>query len=269
MVSDRSNLQQAALDKFRGEPTWVFMLGVNNSGTTLFLNLMEAHPSVGSLEEEGQYCTQALRTPESLGIPRMWTHDMKEFRWIENEYPGRALRAFYDWTSEFPSDVSILFEKSPTNTIRSRWLQSHFEPASFIATCRHPYAVCEGMRRRAGYSIEECARHWTDANRILISDIPSLNHVFWYKYEEFCADPENVLRNVKSFLELNRPFPKDVIETTGSHSIDGQTKGIQNMNGRSIKRLSESDIRIIDDIAGPVMERIGYKRLQDRESGLL
>jgi hypothetical protein len=238
--------------------TWAFMLGTNNSGTTLFQRIMEAHPHVGSLGTEGQYCTKALDTPESLGIPRIWTRELDAFRWTEADAPETALRAAYDWLAIYPSEARVLFEKSPPNTIRSRWLQAHFPNARFIVTYRHPYAVCEGMRRRGDYSIRDAAHHWTTANQLLRKDLPTLNHVYMYTYEDFCEHPTSVLSDVADFLGLDRSFPTSALKTVDSHSLDGRTQGIQNMNARSIARLSSEDIDTINEIAGSLMSELGY-----------
>lgn len=240
--------------------TWAFMLGTNNAGTTLFQRIMEAHPHVGALGVEGQYCTKALDTPESMGVPRIWTRELDAFRWTEADAPRQALRAAHDWLATYPSNARVLFEKSPPNTIRSRWLQAHFPNTRFIVTYRHPYAVCEGMRRRGGYPIRDAAQHWTTANRLLCSDLPHLNEVYEYTYEDFCDHSAEILSDVTDFLGLDHSFPASALKTVDSHSLDGRTQGIQNMNARSIERLSREDIDTINDVAGVLMNELGYSQ---------
>jgi hypothetical protein len=117
------------------------------------------------------------------------------------------------------------------------------------------------MNRRGGYSIEACARHWTTANRILLRDITHLEAVMTYTYEEFCESPREVLSRIDAFAGLNESVDSAALSNARSHSIEGQTKGIQNMNPQSLERLSDQDLQTINQVSGSVMERLGYERL--------
>lgn len=240
---------------------WIFLLGVNNSGTTLIANVLESHPLVRCMDWEGQDYTNELPHPWDYGAARLWTVELDRFRWTEADVRADAVRIKYDWTLRYPAPPGYLFEKSPPNVLRSRWLQHNFRPARFIATFRSPYAVCEGVRRRMDCTIEQAASHWATANRILLEDISRLERVLSYRYEELCQDPQAVLGKVDDFLEVRRSVPSEVLDRVEAHSMDGRTRGITNMNARSIERLSAEDIRTINGIAGPVMEELGYDRL--------
>ncbi len=69
------------------------------------------------------------------------------------------------------------------------------------------------------------------------------------------------MRRLETFLELDTPFSPDALAPRKVHSIDNEVSRIQNLNARSIERLSRSDLEAIDGIAGRVMERLGYERL--------
>ena len=43
-----------------GNHYWLFILGLNNSGTTLLHDLLKSHPAMRWLPNEGQYLTGAL-----------------------------------------------------------------------------------------------------------------------------------------------------------------------------------------------------------------
>lgn len=240
---------------------WVFLLGVNNSGTTILANVLEHHPMIRCMPWEGQDYTNALPHPWDFGVARLWTKEIDRFRWTEEEEAADAVRVQYDWTLRYPAPPGFLFEKSPPNVLRSRWLQRHFQPASFIAICRSPYAVCEGICRRTGVSVEEAATHWTVANDILLQDMLHLERVTSCRYEELCDDPESVLTRLSDFLGLEQRFTVDALGDVEAHSMDGRTRGITNMNARSIERLSPDDIRVVNRIAGSVMEAWGYEQL--------
>lgn len=240
---------------------WIFLLGLNNSGTTLIANLLEHHPLIRCMPWEGQAYTKALPHPRQYAAERLWTTQIEQFRWTEVDSTVDVTRIKYDWTLQYPAPPGFLFEKSPPNVLRSRWLQKNFQPCRFIATFRSPYAVCEGIRRRTGFSLEEAATHWAVANAVLLEDMKRLDHVISYRYEDFCEDPEAVLTRIAGFLGVAEPFSMESLTGVESHSMDGRTRGITNMNARSIEQLSAEDIQVINRIAGPVMRELEYEQL--------
>lgn len=238
---------------------WLFLLGVNNSGTTLLNRVLESHPQISGMHPEGQNITRAYPHPAELGVARVWSEREGLFHWTEEDDPAPALRALYDW-SYFLTPGQILLEKSPTNTMRTRWLQRNFAPASFLSIVRHPYAVCEGIRRRAGHSIERACRHWVRAHQILLEDLPHLERAKLVRYEDFCDRPVESLHEIQSFLGLTQPFDPSLLSTEFNiHNVDNTGLKIENLNPKSVARLSEDEIRRIDELAGPTMSELGYE----------
>jgi hypothetical protein len=177
--------------------------------------------------------------------------------------PAPALRVQYDWSYYYQPRPGILLEKSPPNVLRSRWLQLHFRPSQFVAIIRHPYAVCEGIRRRDGHTIEEAALHWVRANECLLEDVKHLQDCLCLRYEELCQQPEDHLEKLESFLSLDAPIDRKVLSTPRSiHNIDAIPQPICNLNERSLAQLSACDLACIDRIAGPLMQRLGYAPLR-------
>lgn len=240
---------------------WLFLIGLNNSGTSILSRILGSHPRVRSLPNEGQLLTPAFPSAPRHGVGRVWTKRLDVFRWTEESDPAPALRARYDWAYLFEPPPGILLEKSPPDAIRARWLQANFEPSRFIALTRHPYAVCEGVRRRTGASIEEAAEHWTRGNEILVEDTGHLGRCLMLTYESLTERTDEELERVRVFLELEEPFDEDVLGAPiPMHNISGKPQRIENMNARSLERLSSEDLETIHRVAGPLMERLGYER---------
>jgi hypothetical protein len=240
---------------------WLFILGLNNSGTTLLVDLLKTHPRMRWLPNEGQYLTSALPLPRDYGVPRRFAERLDVFHWTEASDPAPALRIQYDWAMHYQPRPGILLEKSPPNALRSRWLQQNFRPSRFLAITRHPYAVCEGIRRREGHSIEKAARHWALANEWMLDDITHLEHCLFISYEDLCHRPQDYLLQLQGFLGLEVPFDPQVLATPRRiHNIDGTPELIRNFNERSLQQLSACDLATIDRIVGPLMERLGYER---------
>ena len=238
---------------------WVFIAGCNNSGTTLLREVLGSHPEIRALPREGQILTSALPTPTSMGVPRLFGTRLDVFRWTEDSDPEPALRAKYDWARFFPRRPGHPLVKSPEDTVRTRWLQRNFAPARFVGIVRSAYAVCEGTRRRSGHSIADAAVHWTKVNECLLDDMPHLEHALLLRYEDFCEDPQGYLERTRQALGLEAPFPPEALAARKVHNIDRKSSGIRNFNARSLERLSRADLDTINEIAGPVMLRLGYE----------
>lgn len=237
---------------------WLFVLGVNNSGTTLLSKILETHPFIRSLPQEGQLLTNAFPRPDKLNVVRIWTERANHFRWDEDHDSTPALKAKIDWYKLYPKRPGILLEKSPPNTLRSRWLQKYFKPSKFITIIRNPYAVCEGMRRRNGYAIERSARHWLNANLLLNKDMPYLRECIEITYEELTEETVTCLKRIQEFLFLRSDFDLNKCLNVSAHNLLKNSLGIKNFNNDSISRLSNADIKNINNIAGRLMHKFGY-----------
>lgn len=245
-----------------GDAFWLFILGLNNSGTSLLSHLLSQHADIRRLPSAGQGLSKAIPRASAHGVSRRWTSRPSVFRWTEDSDPTAARRLRYDWARYYPKRPGILLEKSPPNTLRSRWLQRHFRPSRFIAIVRSPYAVCEGMRRREGIPIAEAAQHWRRGHEWLLEDLPRLDHVLHVSYEQLCDAPETELKRLQQFLSLTTPFDRSILDPAlPTHNVEGRPRHVGNLNAESLARLSDDDIRLIGDLTTPVLTAWGYSRL--------
>ncbi len=238
---------------------WLFVLGVNNSGTTLVKRLLQDHPEMRPLPREGQELSHALPRGTDFRIPRAWGLLADKFHWTEEHDPEPSFRVKFDWAPYFPARPGYLLDKSPTNTMRSRWLQQNFRPARFLAIVRHPYPICEGIRRRNGRDLESAARHWTTAMETMFADIEHLEKCLWFRYEDLTSEPEKTVERIEAFLEVKNRLDRSVLTNIKVHSIEGVTTGVKSLNEKSLANLTEEDRRIIRAQALPMMERLGYE----------
>lgn len=244
----------------KADERWLFVLGVNNSGTTLLANFLSSHPEIEGLPNEGQYLTDAIPHPKTEGVPRMWSKKLDVFRWLENDSAEAAAKARSDWSKHYRENDVYWLEKSPPNTIRSRWLQAHFPNPHFISIVRHPIAVCEGMKRRIGCSIEEAAHHWLDSNSLLINDMQYLNKVILIRYEDLVTDSIGTTNKISKLLQLNEKFDPNLFKSVRSHSIEGETQGFANLNLKSFENLSIIETDKVLNICKPLMDFFEYDR---------
>ncbi|QVL47841.1 MAG: sulfotransferase [Thiocapsa sp.] len=245
-----------------GHSPWLFILGLNNSGTTLLTRVLEQHPMIRSLPHEGQWLTPALPHPPTFGAARTWSSRADIFHWIETDDPSPARRIRYDWAHYYPDRPGILLEKSPPNTLRSRWLEANFSPSRFIGIVRHPYALCEGAQRRLGVPVDETARHWRNGTGILLDDAEHLRHVVLMRYEDLTAHPAPLLRRLEAFLDVPpASLDETVLGDIKASYIRKESAPLRNMNPESFARLSHADRERIAAICGDLMDRIGYETL--------
>jgi hypothetical protein len=257
---DRRRIRWADEQLQLGPWFWLFVVGCNNSGTTLLVEALESHPLIRSLPKEGQRITKAIPNSAPLGIGRVFTKRLDLFRRTEKDDGDAVPRLRYDWAYFADSRPGIRLEKSPPNTLRSRWLQRHFAPARFIVLVRNPYAVCEGIARRRGHSIKEAAAHWRLVHEVLEEDLPHLERSLVVRYEDFCAKPLSVLNEVQQFLGLDQPFdPALAIREFDAHNMNGRPEKLQDFNARSLKRLSCEDRATITQVAGDQILRWNYE----------
>jgi hypothetical protein len=238
---------------------WLFVLGLNNSGTTMLADILGRHPRIRTLPEEGQWLTRVFPLSKDLGTPRAYTKRLDVFRWEEDHDPAPALRARYDWALYYDRRPGALLEKSTPHSLRSRWIQRNFRPARFVTITRDPFAVCEGIRRRSGQSIEDAARHWTIGHEILLEDMPHLERCLLLTYEQLCDDLGATLERLESFLDLETPFDRASLSRPMRAPIAGGVQeAVRSQNAWSVSRLTAAEIETITRIAGPVMARLGY-----------
>jgi len=239
---------------------WLFVLGLTNSGTTMLASILKQHPLIRSLAREGQQMTAAFPQEIAHGVDRIWALKPEVFHWTEDSDPTPAARVRHDWAMNYARRPGILLEKSPTNSMRSRWLERHFSPCRFITIVRSPYAVCEGIRRRAGHEIGDAARQWARGHAILLADMERLERTMWFRYEDFCAAPADHLERIERFLELPQPFDLAVLRSVKAGSGPKQAiTPLYDHNPESLERLSRADFDEINRIAGAEIEKLGYR----------
>lgn len=242
---------------------WVFIVGCYNSGTTLLSELMSRHPDISGMPTEGHFVTDQFVKDFDIGLPRMWVDREDLFRLTEEDEGPDVVRLKKEWGMRLDLSKPVLLEKSPPNTARTRWFQKHFEDAHFIGLIRNGYAVSEGISRkgdpkhiRDGWPIDRSATQWARGNEILEQDAKHLKKFTWVKYEDLASNPQETLDSLAAFLGL-KPFPSMAGEE--SFKIHERQDSVKDLNKVSIDRLKPEQIEIINQIAGPCLERHGYE----------
>jgi hypothetical protein len=236
---------------------WVFVVGCYNSGTTLLHDLLACHPKVGSMPSEGQFYTDQLLLPKSVGLPRLWAIEPERFYMDErSDRKVNIKRLKRQWGARYDDPTRlVLLEKSPTNAGRTRWLQKHFENAHFIGIIRNGYAVAEGIHRKAGHELRLAALQWLRSNQIMLQDFKHLQRAKLIRYEDLTEGPETIT-SVLEFIGLE---PVELGTSSRSWRIHEQDAPIMNMNRHSFAALSADERQTIEGVGGALLQQFGYK----------
>src|SRR5262245_51789786 len=132
--------------------THLFIISPNNSGSTFLKNALATSSRTWNLVREGQN-TFGFSGPRSIGKRALgWASDP---RWIDDfvdptNYDWPAIRrAWYFQAFSRDARASVFVEKSPPFLLIVDELSRQFANARFLFMVRDPYAVVEGILRRA------------------------------------------------------------------------------------------------------------------------
>lgn len=240
----------------------IFVVGCSNSGTTILQQAILEHPRCAGPEGEGQDLVELPgRLRHFLGprTSRMFAHPFfgGAYRLKEHDYSRREAARIVDIFREHCGQGKRLVEKSPANSMRTRFLQALYPDATFVVIVRNPYAVAEGIVRKRFFdpdrqhlaglktNIGDAALQWYSANMTLAADTKFLRRSITIRYEELVNDTESCLSRVWNSCGLEAP-------STGTPTF------MTNLNESQISRLSWQELSLIDGCAGPLARALGY-----------
>lgn len=170
-----------------------------------------------------------------------------------------------------------IVEKTVEHLEYAGLIRKYFPGSPFIHIVRNPYATLVATRRsrnREQYpKMRRIASSLYNSSYFLFKNVLEFNNYFVLRYEDLVTDPEDVMRKVSGFLGIKydeilvRPTSNGrawTSNTTGGTTFNGISKAPleiwkENING--------FEIELVNEIAGPVIERFGYERLEPRRSG--
>jgi hypothetical protein len=226
--------------------SYIFVLCPPYSGSTLLWKLLSTSDAVSAFSCEGQFLPEVVAT-------------MRREPWnAEAEFPWPYIKEV--WRHHWDLSKPLLVEKSPANLIRAEAIAEHFSPAYFLVMVRDPYAHCEGLMRRDGFSARGAAEFSMRCFRAQMRNAESLPNVLRFTYCDLVSDPAGICRRIQVFIpELGELRYREKFTV---HSIDGdRNRQIVNLNSKKIRNLSSRDIRQINEVLlenRDVMEYWGY-----------
>ena len=207
----------------------VFIVGMNGSGTTLMLELLNRHPSVygyphetivlpallqdarraklheSALEERKQWVRKHFLASPALAkelTDSVWTALEKDSN-IDVSSPQGAFAGLMSVLAARDGKV-IWCEKTPMHVKHIKLLAEYFPGARFIHMVRDPRACAASFNRRWGFHPLRSVLRWKECiySARSAASIVGEKAYMEVRYEDLLAKPQNLLGKVQTFLAL-------------------------------------------------------------------
>ena len=189
---------------------FIFVCGLHRSGTSLFTKIIQNHPSIsgfentGVLKDEGQFLQTVYLPERDLGWAGSFGFS-KEAHMTENSRlvsENSRNKIYRQWSNYWDSGKEFLIEKTPSNLLKTRFLQALFPNSYFITIRRHPIATAMATKKWSKSSMSSLIKHWIRCYDIWDEDKKYLKNCIEIKYEDFMLDPNGILKSVCELCEL-------------------------------------------------------------------
>jgi len=207
--------EEDAVQKMMSGHRFVFLCGLHRSGTSLAFRCLREHPKIsgfkdtGAPHDEGQHLQSVFPKAFQHGGPAKFgfAPEMTLDETSPLITPANRRKLFEEWSRYWNLHQPYLLEKSPPNLIKTRFLQAVFPNTYFILILRHPVAVTLATRKWKPFMpLNRFFDHWLICHEKMRDDLGHLHHTKLIHYEDFVANPYDILAEIYEFLCLE-PVP--------------------------------------------------------------
>jgi hypothetical protein len=252
-----------------------FVIGCARSGTSILGELIASHPDV-------QYVFEAHDVWESVGTGPGGSH-----RLTADDATPAVRDRLRGWVRERLGGRRLFVEKTPRNVLRVPFLRAVFPEARLVHIVRDGRDVACSLRpgiaggtwehlKPPGWreladryeGVERCARAWRAVMETALDDLAGVPHLE-VRYERLVARPAEVAAELLGHLGLGADpdvtaFCEKVRdETRGSYQARHQDRWYRDGHARRVGRwredLDPGQQRVVNDVLGPVLDRLGYR----------
>lgn len=173
-------------------------------------------------------------------------------------------------------EESRIVEKTVEHLEYAGLIRRYFPESSILHIVRNPYATLVAARRsrnRERYpKMRRIASSLYNSFYFLLKNTAEHEDYLVLRYEDLVTDTEKVMREVSGFLGIR--YDDILVRPTsngepwiGNSTIEMKLDGISSVPLEKWKEhITDFEIELVNTIAGPVMERFGYERLEPRRS---
>lgn len=271
----------------RNIPKRVFIVGAPRSGTSWLNLLLFQHPSVAAAPETHIFSTYIKALDDTWKFHEATSNALtqlisrEEFNQMLREFASRVIGKI----EERKPGAQVVVEKTPAHGLYGEMIHTLFPDAYFLNITRDPRAVANSLlhasqswaARWAPSNAVDATRRWihhVSASREIVSFCPNYREV---RYEELLSRGPETLQDIFEWLGLsgNRAFCEEVIEACRIENIRQGRDTYQSVSSNSMKpgrartgkadswesELSKRQIRIIESLAGDLMDKTNYQRV--------
>jgi hypothetical protein len=191
--------------------TFVFVCGLHRSGTSILYQILRSQEGIsgfrntGVPEDEGQHLQSVFLPAKAFGGPGFFGFNpaaaMTDTHSLVTKENSEKL--FQEWSRYLDLAAPLLIEKSPSNIIRTRFLQAMFPRSYFIIVVRHPLAVSMATQKWAHAGLSHLMHHWLHVHQIFDRDKLYLEHCCVVSYEQMVNDPSETFAMLGRFLGID------------------------------------------------------------------
>lgn len=189
--------------------TIVFISGLHRSGTSFLAKLLNKNEDVSSFqntgfpEDEGQFLQSLMPISDKFIAPGKFAFNKEAHFTTKSKLLQNKQVLINDWLGKWDLAKPILLEKSPTNLIRTRFLQEVFPNSKFITIIRHPIANSYAVKKWTNdFFLEKLIKHWITAHVIYYEDRKYLKNELFISYEDFIHSIDKTLSKISNFLDI-------------------------------------------------------------------
>lgn len=239
---------------------WIFIVGCNNSGTSVLQKLFDKSNFISTFDLEGQRYTNVLPRAYKKGFERVFSEYKDALATIAQ---GDEIKAhlLHDWYRNLKHPLNeFVLEKTPANLYRMEFLQDVFPNSYFIGLVRNGFAVSEGIRRKGNKEIGRAASHWNEVNKDLIAESKKVDRYLEIKYEDLTENTSRVIRDLSVFLGKDSDVLSHFYDSDFNfETAAGDTRQkLVNHNRFSFANLNPKDIESIQANAHEMLGHFKY-----------
>ncbi len=241
---------------------FIFIGGLQRSGTSLLYQLIGEHPLVsglkntGAVGDEGQNLQSVYRPGWVYGGPGKFGFfpeaHLTEVSALVS--PANRLKMFSEWGKYWDLSKPFLLEKSPANLIKTRFLQALFPNSYFIIIHRHPVPNAYATKKWSRTPLYSLIKHWVLCHETFYGDKDKLKNLYIVKYEDLIQRPPRVLEAIFHFLGLEPHISRSISEVRS----DGNKKYFELWDKDQKNFILRPYCKFIKDRFAKNIEKFGY-----------
>lgn len=251
---------------------YVFVSGMPRSGTTPLARLIASHPKVSGLTntgrpyDEGDYLQTVYPREAELGGPaRFGLNPRAHLTEADAAGPAAGEKLFAAWSPYWDLTRPVLLQKTPSDIVRTRFLQAAFPNASFVFISRHPivYALAV-LKWNYRVWLPTLVKNWLACHSTLRQDLPHLKNALVLRYDDLSREPARACAAIEALLGLEPGLDASLVqsgldrgyfESWIARSFRDGPETVRNLLKRA---WSEAEVQLIERTYEHAINGFGY-----------